>query len=414
MNFLNQYRGLRKEMYIIFWGRVVTAMGGLIGPMLTLILKSKLGFSASEAANLMIIIGFIQLPCVLIGGKLADRFNKKNIIVICDMVTVIGYLLCAFLPMQRFLVVIFCISGIFAQIEWPSYDALIANLSTQEERSRAYSLNYMGVNLGFILAPTLGGILFENNLNLAFLISSIATFSSTVLIFFFIKDISPSADDSKAGMYEQGRDASLKEIFSCTPILMIFVISIGVTGALYHVGNGFMMPLSLDALFNGKGALIFGTLCSFNGIIVILGTPLCTALFAQMDDTKKLIAGEAFQMAGYLLFMLSGTRIFMYYISMLVFTIGEILNTIGEKPYITSRIPSSHRGRVSSVITVFSGMVNGICLYLAGLLADMFSIMYIWIGILLLGIVNLMILTYLKRKDRQQFPLLYEGSGTAL
>ena len=47
MGFFKQYMGLRKEMYILFWGRVVTNMGALVWPMMTLILKNKLGYSAS-------------------------------------------------------------------------------------------------------------------------------------------------------------------------------------------------------------------------------------------------------------------------------------------------------------------------------------------------------------------------------
>ena len=43
MGFLKQYMGLRKELYIIFWGRVVTNMGALIWPMMTLILKTSWG-----------------------------------------------------------------------------------------------------------------------------------------------------------------------------------------------------------------------------------------------------------------------------------------------------------------------------------------------------------------------------------
>ena len=57
MGFLKQYMGLRKELYIIFWGRVVTNMGALIWPMMTLILKNKLGYSASQVAGIMMILG---------------------------------------------------------------------------------------------------------------------------------------------------------------------------------------------------------------------------------------------------------------------------------------------------------------------------------------------------------------------
>ena len=54
MRFLRQYGGLRREMYVVFFGRVVTNMGALIWPMLTLILKNKMGMSASEIASLLL------------------------------------------------------------------------------------------------------------------------------------------------------------------------------------------------------------------------------------------------------------------------------------------------------------------------------------------------------------------------
>ena len=160
MGFLKQYMGLRKELYIIFWGRVVTNMGALIWPMMTLILKNKLGYSASQVAGIMMILGFVQLPCTLIGGKLADRFSKRNIIIVCDLVTVVSYFICGFLPIDRKMIPLLAIAALFAQMEWPSYDALVADLSSVNDRERAYSLNYLGLNLGLVLAPILGGFLF--------------------------------------------------------------------------------------------------------------------------------------------------------------------------------------------------------------------------------------------------------------
>ena len=92
MRFLRQYGGLRREMYVVFFGRVVTNMGALIWPMLTLILKNKMGMSASEIASLLLLLGCVQLPCMILGGKLADRFPKRNIIIVCDLVTVASYM----------------------------------------------------------------------------------------------------------------------------------------------------------------------------------------------------------------------------------------------------------------------------------------------------------------------------------
>ena len=55
MKYIRQYMGMRKELYVLFWGRVVTNMGALIWPMMTLILKNKLGYSATKIAAILMI-----------------------------------------------------------------------------------------------------------------------------------------------------------------------------------------------------------------------------------------------------------------------------------------------------------------------------------------------------------------------
>ena len=37
MHFFSQYRGLRRENYVLFFGRIVTNMGSMVWPMLTMI-----------------------------------------------------------------------------------------------------------------------------------------------------------------------------------------------------------------------------------------------------------------------------------------------------------------------------------------------------------------------------------------
>ena len=68
----SQYQGLRKEIYILFFGRVVTNLGSMVWPMLTMILSQKMGFDAGSIALLMVVSTFIMLPANLIGGRLAD------------------------------------------------------------------------------------------------------------------------------------------------------------------------------------------------------------------------------------------------------------------------------------------------------------------------------------------------------
>lgn len=69
-------------------------------------------------------------------------------------------------------------------MEHSAYDALVADLSHTYQREKAFSLTYLGANLGMVLAPTIRGLLFINLLDFAFFIDSFTILISTLLIIF--------------------------------------------------------------------------------------------------------------------------------------------------------------------------------------------------------------------------------------
>ena len=181
-----QYGGLKREIYVLFVGKLVTAMGSFVWPMLTFFLTTKLGLSDGKATLLIASASVISFPAALIGGKLADRFSRKSIIILFDCITVSLYLLAAMLPLTIGTAVILFLAGLFQHIEAPAYDALNSDFSTTVQREKAYSLSYLGFNLGCIVGAGLAGVLFTTHLRLAFCINALAIFTSTLLIFFFV------------------------------------------------------------------------------------------------------------------------------------------------------------------------------------------------------------------------------------
>lgn len=410
MKLFNQYRGLKKEIYILFYGRVVTSMGGLVWPLMTLILSNKMGMSASEIANLMLIMSIIQLPCTLIGGKMADRFNKKWVIVICDMITVISYMICGFIPLSGVTIALFYIAGMFASFEYPSYDALVADLTSSDEREKAYSLNYLGMNLGLVLSPTIGGFLFANHLSLAFVITSIATFTSTALIFFFIKEVKRVEESNTTkNVYEEDKDSSVLSVMFSKKSILLYTLLLGLTGLVYSQFN-FLIPLNLEAAFGEGGATLFGMLTSVNAITVIIGTPILTKVMAKVRDVNKLVIGISLEVFGLAMYIFIQDMLWLSFLSMVIFTLGEISNAIGSSPYITRRIPASHRGRISAIGTVFGTGFQSVTQMGIAYLIDTQTLSFVWIVITVIGVVTIMGMYVLSLIDKKEYTLLYEKS----
>lgn len=409
MKLISQYKGLRKEIYILFFGRIVTSLGSMVWPVLTLILSRKLGMNATQVALVTICSGVVYLPASIIGGKLADRFNKKMIIVYCDLISILFYIVTAFIPLSLFSIVLLMIAASCQSLEHPSYTSLIADLTLSKDRERAYSLTYLGMNIGLVAAPTIAGILFENFLWLSFLTSGISIGISTMLIFFMIKDVTPIKEEGAQGEYQANRSGeSLLSILKQNKLIILYALMMTLYWGAYGQ-YGYLMPLDMGQVHGDKGALIYGSVSSVNSIVVVIFTPILTRLFSKVVSTKKCIAGQSFLLIGYICFLLFRGVVPAYYLAMFLFTLGEILSTFVEGPYLTQRIPASHRGRINGVMSVTQSVLQGILTLVVGLLYDGPGPNFAWSLVLGILVVAIFLCTILIRLDKRRYPALYQN-----
>lgn len=410
MKLLSQYKGLRREIYILFFGRVVTNLGSMVWPMLTMILRQKLGLDAFTISVVMVGSMLIMLPANLLGGRLADRRNKKHVIVVCDSVSILCYFVCAAVPLGYASVGLMLAAGICQSMEWPSYNALFADLTLTKDRERAYSLEYLGANLGLVLSPTIAGLLFKDYLWLSFLISGVAIGCSTLLIGLKIKDITPVEDKSEAAAYQASEgDRSLWGVLKQNRVLVLYLVAATLCGAAYSQVS-YLMPLDMGAVHGDDGALIYGTVNSLNCVVVVLFTPVITRLFRHLTELKKVLLGISLLGAGCAVFLLLMGRIPMYYAAMLIFTWGEIFNTISDGPYVSSRVPASHRGRINSAASVLSSALYAVFSLVIGRLYDTLGRGPSWGVVLAMLLCAETLVLVLIRRDRIAYPKLYETS----
>ena len=410
-----QYAGLKREIYILFIGKLVTAMGSFVWPMLTFFLTTKLGLSDGTSTLLIATASVLSFPAALLGGKLADRFSRKNIIILFDLLTISFYFLAAILPLTLGTAVILFLAGLFQTLESPAYDALNADYSTSAQRVKAYSLSYLGFNLGFIVGASVAGILFENFLRLAFCINGLVILVSTVLITFFVHPqnaVSQDAESMKENYseYELPIDEkiSVMAVLRQRPVL-IYMLLLGCVASMPSNLVGILLPLQLKEAMGETGATIYGYLNSLNGFVVIVFTPIFTVLLRKFTEIPKTILGLLLFVAGITFFSIN-TATAVLFIGMFVFTLGEVISVLGSNPYVSRRIPASHRGRVGGISTVVHSVFSSLTQYLISfmLIVTQSNYKLLWTVFIICGLVAAGLYGFLYKPDKRTFPKLYQ------
>lgn len=415
-NIFSQYKGLSKSAYVIFIGRMVTNMGSFIWPMLTMIMSIKLGYTETEIALIFLFISVLFMPATLLAGKIADHFNKKAIIVVFDIISVAFFFANAFLQPGNLMLVFFVLAGLFATMEGPAYDALVMEATLPAERPRVYSLTYLGHNIGFMFGAAISGFLITNLLSLAFVIDGVTTLMSTALIVLFVKSIHQEEIKTEDRNVYEDKEHHKTSGFSVLRKRKSVFIQIGLImiASLIYDQWTFVLPLNMKTVFGEvTGPEFFGLVASANGLVVIVFTPILTYALRKYHEMPKSILGIGLYATAFLL-LISATHLPIYFVFIFLFTLGEILNSIAVGPYLSRRIPSSHRGRINSLRNI-AGMTGAIIgKLLIGYLVQHFSFNLGFVVLGGLGLLGVTLMSFNYLLDRKIFPKLYEKDPASI
>ena len=403
MKILTQYKGLTRANYALAIGRMVTNMGAMIMPMLTLILNQKFGLSASETALWIMLAGLINLPANLIGGQLADRISKKAMIIACDLVSITIYLICGVKAFNFASFIMIMMASFFQTIEGPAYSALVALVTPPGKEDKAFSIQYMGANVGFILAPIIGGFLFNNYLWLCFIIDAVTIAMSTVLIILFVDEKSSQEqakehqpEDSKAPATQvttttQANPAAkgfISMLIKTNKPVILFMLAF----ALYEGGYSqfsYLMPIDFAKYHGDMGATIYGTVMSVSCFLVVILTPIITQIVESRSNQWKLTAGVAAQIISFGVFLVSLGHIPAYYIAIAIFIVGEILTMLCFSPYIVQSVGPEYRGRAFGWGSFLGAVASGYVMWYSGRYVDANDDRNAWIFTIVICVVAL-------------------------
>ncbi len=173
--------------FLLLWaGGLVSAIGGgLTSFGLGVYVFNLTGSAASMA--LVTLLAF--LPTLLLSvpaGVLADRYDRRILMMVGDGCSALGilYLLFCMLQGEAALWQIctgVCISAVFSSLLEPAYRATVTDLLTEEEYSRASGMVSIAGSARYLLSPILAGILLSVSDIKLLLLIDIGTFLLTVV-----------------------------------------------------------------------------------------------------------------------------------------------------------------------------------------------------------------------------------------
>ncbi len=157
-------RALRHRNYTIY---IVGQLVSVIGTWMQIVAQSWLAYRLSQSALTLGLVGFVgQIPVFLLGpiaGVVADRYDRRKLLVITQILSTIQALVLAVLTLTHTITIpaIYVLSlflGIFSAFDYPVRQAFIVELVDREDLVNAIALNTSIWNGARVVGPALAGM----------------------------------------------------------------------------------------------------------------------------------------------------------------------------------------------------------------------------------------------------------------
>jgi hypothetical protein len=267
---------------------------------------------------------------------------------------------------------------------------MMNDLTLPENRQAAFSLLYMGMNVGSAIGMLIAGILFHNHMKLLFLGDAATTLLSILLLMFLVKETKPEKEIieqvEEERIDEQAEQGGLLAAMLKRPALLIFAV-FDMFYSFTYAQTNFSLPLQAKLVFGEiLGAKYFGYFGAINCIEVIVFTTIITLITRKIRPVYNVsIAGIFFALGFGMLYFVQSFGMFV--LSTVIWTVGEIINATNIGVYIANHTPITHRGRFNSIISIISGTGGAISPYLIGGFIALRGVTNVWPLIFLISLI---------------------------
>jgi MFS family permease len=353
------FRALRHRDYRLWWfGQMVS----LVGTWIQFVAQNWLVYRLTGSPAMLGLVNFVglvpTLPLSLWAGSLADRFDKRRIVIIAQIMLFVQAAILAALTVTGVVrvwhvMVMAFVFGVARALDVPARQSFVIEMVGKEDLTNAIALNSTIFNIARTAGPAVAGLLvMAIGEGLAFVVNAVS-FLPVIGALLMMRTSSirrkPRSSAGRqivAGLRYAGRNQYVWLIMSLVGVSAFFVMPYSV-----------LMPVFAKEVFGG-GADVYGYLLTFAGVGALAGALTVASLGPRSRRGLLLSAANAAFAA--LVFSFTFVRTFWLAAAVLAavgfcFVVqNSLANTL-----IQVNVPDRLRGRIMSIyFLVFMGAMR--------------------------------------------------------
>lgn len=359
---------------------IVTAGFAVVMPFLAMHLAVDRGVSVLRIGGLWALSSAGCAAMQWLAGHLADKLGRRPVLVWGMVVrsvnlAVLGYAIgqqASFAVIGVLAVLNGALRGFYDPVAW----AVVASLSSREERVAAFSFHRVGSSLGWVAGPLVATLAADAEFSTLFYVCAPFTLLAPAIAF-LIPETRPEAPRQTPKLFEvlsSGGDPVFLRFLMAS--LAYFMLQT----QMYHMMSVFA------AKYVGLGRAQVGTLFTLNAIFVVLLQMPTVRLIRRWGTAKALVIGSVGYMVAF-----AACGLAWNYLSLLacvgLITLCEILTAPAQQARVTALAPPDKVARYTGVFGLFQGAAQTLGPVLGVFLLETISPRGAWFVLASLGLV---------------------------
>lgn len=369
--YLNSYKGLSREIWLLAFVNLVNRCGTMVIPFMMLYLTSQLGCSISKAGVVMSLWGIGAFVGGYVGGKLTDTVGFHRIQLSALFLGGIGFIILGHLKSYYLICIWTLILAMVNEGFRPANSAAIGKYSTDANRIRSLTLMRLSFNLGWALGAGIGGFIAHYSYRLLFWVDGTTNILAGVMLLMLLP--TQKKDETFITLKKQIKTVSIWEDKQFIQFIGISILFLSCFVQLFtNLPVFFKKELHFEENY-------IGFLSSWNGVmIVLLEMTVIFWIERNWSQRKAVEVGVFMHIIAYLFILFFKLPLWGAFIMITFITLSEMLSFSVLTNFWMNRTDDTNRGQYAAIWTMTWAFAQTIGPFLGSVIVQYAGFTILW------------------------------------